>query len=386
MEKVENIKKYMAIANVNQRELADTAGIAQTTLSKMLNGKYPISHKYLLKIAKALDVSVGELEEEQTFSPNAVVEGYIEYCGEIKRIRTYRDFEKLAKRIEYETKELPKEVRKIRAENNRNKQIVKKSRANSSYLFNIDDFAVEQTHDATAVDCWAFKIAKETKDGIAMDFGNQCSGYPFMFHGQLFHTSESAYLCGQFSNDTEKHKQIQNQLLGEKNGYLAKDRIKYPNEDLIREDWDMLNAEWMLYVIWHKCKGNRDFAEKLKALPIDAVIIENSTTVYENTSVLWGCENKELEEARDKVEKYAKLEYYKMKSLEKKKDLPSLADFVQRARDEIQYIGTYKNGCNYMGKILKRCQIALLNETEPNIDYALFNEKKIYFLGELLEF
>ena len=139
MEKVENIKKYMAIANVNQRELADTAGIAQTTLSKMLNSKYPISHKYLLKIAKALDVSVRELEEEQTFSPNAVVEGYIEYCGEIKRIRTYRDFEKLAKRIEYETKELPKEVRKIRAENNRNKQIVKKSKANSSYLFNIDD-------------------------------------------------------------------------------------------------------------------------------------------------------------------------------------------------------------------------------------------------------
>lgn len=41
---------------------------------------------------------------------------------------------------------------------------------------------------------------------------------------------------------------------------------------------------------------------KIGTLPADAVIIENSTTVYENTNVLWGSINTEIEEARNKVQ------------------------------------------------------------------------------------
>ena len=39
-----------------------------------------------------------------------------------------------------------------------------------------------------------------------------------------------------------------------------------------------------------------------------------------------------------------------------------------------------------MGKILKRCQVALLDGTEPTINYDLLREKKIYLFGELLTF
>ena len=54
-----------------------------------------------------------------------------------------------------------------------------------------------------------------------------------------------------------------------------------------------------------------DFAEKLKLLPPNAIIIENSTTIHEGTSSSWGCKNVELEEARDKVKRYTTLQYMK---------------------------------------------------------------------------
>ena len=63
-----------------------------------------------------------------------------------------------------------------------------------------------------------------------------------------------------------------------------------------------------------------------------------------------------------------------------------LKENIQSARDEIQYIGTYSDGKNYMGKILKHCQLALLKNTEPNINYDLLRSKQIYLFGELLTF
>ena len=39
-----------------------------------------------------------------------------------------------------------------------------------------------------------------------------------------------------------------------------------------------------------------------------------------------------------------------------------------------------------MGKILKRCQFALLDGTEPSINYDLLRQKKIFLFGELLTF
>ena len=54
-------------------------------------------------------------------------------------------------------------------------------------------------------------------------------------------------------------------------------------------------------------------------------------------------------------------------------------------RNKIKYIGSYV-GTNCMGKILKMCQLALLNDTEPNIDYDLLRSKQIYLFGKLLTF
>lgn len=381
---IENIKRLLTEYNMTQLDLANKSGIAHETINKIVNGKYSPSAKLLSKIAKALNVDIDYLTSTTKTDIHTDVQGYIEYSGEIIKVTSYRHLQKLMERIEYETKTLPKEVKEIRAINEQNRKAIRKSK--TPYDFNLD-FEVIQSHDATSLDCWAFKTSKDTKSGITLDLGNQCSGYPFTMNGHTFHTAESAYLCGQFSNNTTECIEVQQRLLRETNGYTAKKYIKNTHKALIREDWETFRTEWMLYVIWSKCKDNTAFAEKLKQIPREAVIIENSTTVHEGTNVYWGCINQDIEQARDKVAKYTELKYQNDIRLGKirKKDVDIDAE-VQRARDEIQYIGIYSNGRNYMGKILKRCQLALLDGVEPQIDYDLLRSKQIFLLGELLIF
>ena len=386
MREIDNIKRIMDEARMSQRELSQRSGIAHETISKILNGKYPLSYKLLAKISDGLNIPTSELMEEAVTPVTVGVQGYIEYNDEIIKIKSFRQLQNLVEQIEYETSILPQQVKEIKALNEKNRKLIKKSTNNNDYEFNINDFELIQTHDATKVDCWAFKTASDSKDGIILNLGNQCSGYPFKLNGHVFFTSESAYLCGQFSHNKEEHKRIQNQLLYEKNGYTAKKKVKNANKALIRADWDSFRTEWMLYVIWAKCQ-NRDFAEKLKLLPPNAIIIENSTTIHEGTSSSWGCKNVELEEARDKVKRYTTLQYMKkVREGKIKKNSLELDALIQSERNKIQYIGTYSDGKNYMGKILKRCQLALLNNTEPRINYDLLRTKQIYLFGELLSF
>ena len=387
MKELDNIKKMMVELSISQIELSKRSGIAHATINKVLNSKYPLSHKLLVKFANGLNTTVAELMDEQAPLPITVeVQGYVEYDNEIIKIKSFKQLQKLVSQIEYETKILPNEVKEIRTINKKNRELIKKLQFNKDYDFNFNNFEVIQSHDATVTDCWAFKTSADTKEGMRIDLGNQCDGYPFNFHGHTFYTSESAYLCGQFSNNTEEHNRIQNQLLYEKNGYTAKKKVKNANKLSIRGDWNSFMAEWMLYVVWAKCQ-NSNFANKLKSIPKDAVLIENSTTIHEGTSVCWGCKNLELEAARDKIERYTELQYMKkVRSGKIKLNAQELKENIQSARDEIQYIGTYSDGKNYMGKILKRCQLALLNNTEPNINYELLRSKRIYLFGELLTF
>ena len=387
MDAKDKIKKQLLALGMSQSKLAELSGISFATINRIINGKQKITEAVLAKIANALNLSVEQLEQDDTKEVfDSDVQGYIEYDGEIRKVKSFASLQKLVSQIEYETKVLPKEAKEIIATNKKNKEAITKAKQNDLFHFNTDWDSIDN-YDATMYDCWAFKGADDEKDGIVLDLGNQCSGYPFPFHGHTFQTSESAYLCGQFSENTEECKRIQYQLLYERNGYTAKKRVKNANQNLIRNDWEEFRAEWMLYVIWSKCKGNNDFADKLKSIPRNAIIIENSTTVYEGTSVFWGSKNEELEAAREKVARYTELQYLKRVRQGKiKKNQTELNAEIQAARNDIHYIGTFKGGHNYMGKILKRCQVALFDGTEPTIKYDLLREKKIYLFGELLTF
>lgn len=387
MEAKDKIKQQLLALGITQTKLAELSGVAFGTINRILNGKQELKDGTLAKIANALNLSLEQLEQDDTKEVfDSDVQGYIEYDGEIRKIKSFASLQKLVEQIDYETSVLPKEAKEIIATNKKNKAIIKKANLNEQYQFNTEWKSIND-YDATMYDCWSFKTADEEKDGIVLDLGNQCSGYPFLFHGHSFQTSESAYLCGQFSQDIEECKRIQYQLLYERNGYTAKKRVKNANLNLIRSDWEEFMPEWMLYVIWSKCKGNKDFADKLKSIPRNAIIIENSTTVYEGTSIYWGSKNEELEAAREKVARYTELQYLKRVRQGKiKKNQIELNTEIQAARNAIHYIGIYSGGHNFMGKILKRCQFALLDGTEPSINYDLLRQKKIFLFGELLTF
>jgi len=386
MEAIEIIKHYIGELGITQTKLAALSGLSYGTVNRVLNRKQEIKPNTLKAIAEALNLPLHELlndTSKEVIVPE--VQGYIEYDGEIIKIKSFANLQKMYKRIEHETQVLPKEVKGIIALNKRNQASVS-SHPNQDFQFDLD-WESEGIYDATKIDCWGFKTSEDEKDGVVLDLGNQCSGYPFLFHGNEFFTSESAYLCGQFSLNSEECKRIQYQLLYERNGYTAKKKVKNANRKLIRQDWSDIMADWMLYVIWAKCRGNEDFANKLKSIPRDAVIIENSTTIHEGTSVDWGSKNSELEEAREKVSRYAELKYLKeIRQGKRKRNQSELDEVKAAARNEIQYIGTFSGGRNLMGKVLKRCQLALLSGMEPEINYELLRSKQIYLFGQLLTF
>ena len=229
-----------------------------------------------------------------------------------------------------------------------------------------------EAYDASQLNCWPFRKSTDIRDNITLSLGNLCKGYPFSLCGKNFHNSESAYLVGEFSQNTAQDAAIQQSLMNETNAFIAKKVIKKKNESLVRTDWEGIRLQWMLYVVWQKCIGNTDFRNLLLSIPKDAVIIEDSTNNHGATSSVWGAKNKERK--KELCKQYA--------NTMKKKDLDRL---VTVECNKINNIGVF-TGENNMGKILKMCQLALIYKVASPIDYAFLAEKKIYLLGELLTF
>lgn len=164
----------------------------------------------------------------------------------------------------------------------------------STSLFSGIVLGRNEIYDSSQVPVWRFSKSNDVRNGIQLDLGNLCGGYPFQMYGHTFYTSESAYLCGEFSQGGAKAGAVQRALLMEANGWSAKKRIKNVNVHLIRPDWEEIMIDWMLLVVWSKCKGNKNFARKLKSLPEEAVIVEDSSFQTGKTSLIWGAKNKEL--------------------------------------------------------------------------------------------
>jgi len=245
-------------------------------------------------------------------------------------------------------------------------------------LFDGIELGRTEIYDASKHNCWPFCKATDVRDGITLSLGNLCKGYSFPLNGHIFRTSEAAYLCGEFSSHTALNEAIQRDLQAEQNAFLAKKVIKRRNAEHIRQDWNDVRLQWMLYVAWHKCIGNANFRNLLLSIPDDAVIIEDSTANYGATSSVWGAKNKELRAVRRALKK----ELIAHNPTMRKKDLNLL---ISKECGNITNVGSFV-GENNMGKILMMCKIALQNNTVPPIDYELLRAKKIYLFGELLTF
>jgi len=137
----------------------------------------------------------------------------------------------------------------------------------------------------------------------------------------------------------------------------------------------------MLLVVWEKTKNNQMFKDLLLSIPADAHIIEDTTAFHSVTSNVWGAKNPILTNIRN-----AKANDIVQKLLSEGVTTIKLQDLYSKiVKNSINTYGVW-TGKNATGKALKLCQLALLNNTEPPIDYDLLNRSNIFWFGTKLQF
>lgn len=235
----------------------------------------------------------------------------------------------------------------------------------------------EEAYDASILNCYAFRRGTDSVEGHTLAVGNMVSGFPFAIEGVTFQNSECAYIAGMFSEDTNRHLELQEVLSIEGNGFMAKKKIRRFNEDAKRADWEEFNVQWMLYCVWCKVVGNADFRDMLLAIPSDAVIIEDSTFQNGSTASIWGTKNHEQRRLTTEYKKELEADGLCKGAIKKACDEKRLGEW----RKQGSFVGK-----NLMGKILMLCRDALLQGTTPDIDLELLRSKRIYLFGKLLKF
>lgn len=247
----------------------------------------------------------------------------------------------------------------------------------SNQNYTLGELLSEEAYNASSLDCYAFRRGTDVRNSITMSFGNMVSGYPFMLSGVPFHNSECAYIAGAFSYGTPEHIVLQQRLVTCNNGFMAKKAISKPNENEKRGDWDSFKIEWMRYCVWSKFIGNADFRKLLLEVPVNAVIIEDSTFQHSTTATLWGTKNAEIKNLLTQYRKELKAKGLNKTSIKRELDRMRLGKLAS--------VGVFR-GRNVMGKILMECRDSLRNGTEPSIDYALLRGRRINLLGRVLTF
>lgn len=221
---------------------------------------------------------------------------------------------------------------------------------------------------------WSFKKVDDIVHGMNLRLSNMVGGFPFECQDTVWKDSERLYLCGEFSNNTEEHRQIQEKLCSAKSGYAAKRWVKTPNKRAVREDFATFRLDWMLYCVWQKCLGNKDFRKLLTSIPEEVTLVENTTTDNQGTADIWGCRNKALVAERKRLTE----EITRQNAHLGKKELERL---VNIETNKVDSIGQWQ-GQNNIGKILMICRNALLAGAAPMVDYYLLKRAEIYILGK----
>ena len=248
------------------------------------------------------------------------------------------------------------------------------------YNKNISDMCVlgrEEVYKASPR-IWSFKFTDDIVNGINLNLSNMVSAYPFECGGYQWRDSERLYLCGEFSENTERHNEIQLRLVKSVSGFAAKRFVKSPNKRLVRSDFPSFRLQWMLYVVWQKCKGNADFRKLLMQVPNDVILVENTTTDKGGSAEIWGCRNAKLVNYRNNLA----AEITKANPNMKKKHLQHL---INIETNKVNSIDEWR-GQNNIGKILMICRDCIIKGKEPVINYDLLRDAQIHIFGKPLQF
>lgn len=392
-QQIDRIKNMMRSKNVTYPQLSSASGLSEITLRRLLRDtNYNPTIDTIKKIALALGVPYLEILEGREFNKKEFlgVKGYVDYRGKITRINSINDLKKITEQIntELNSKDTEAKYEKLDKEN-------QQTQATDAIDISSIDLFKEERYDTKQLYTWSFRKSDDEKDieelDVKMkrgktdvfknDLGNMCKGYPFKVCGEEFQNSECAYIAGLFSQNTPMNIKIQRELQACDNGYEAKKAIRRKYEQVggfHREDWNTFNVQWMLYVVWQKVSQNKEFSDKLRVIPDNAMIVENSSYQKGDTALFWGMKNEELRKAHDIIDIAVELEQYDAK----KKDVNVSK---RKKRSALNHIGVWE-GVNCMGKILTICKHCLEHGIEPPIDYNLLRSKKIYLFGRLLTF
>ena len=379
---IDRIKNLMEAKGMTNQELASKCGISAMTIGRILNNPdYNPTTDTVEKIAEALGVHEQYIyEAEKESKAKMPINGYIEYGGTISSIKTFKQLEKVYEGIKFDMN-VSKLVKELKAIDKQNKKSQTKTEIDISSI----DLRRPEEYDTSKVKTWSFLHTDDVRDGISLNIGNFSTDHELDLCGEHFYHSESAYIVGLFSQNTEESIRIQREVQYEKSPMDAKYsvRSKYVRLGKSRKDWDDFKHQWMLYVVWNKCLTNSEFAELLRLTPKDVFIIENTTNENnskkeDNSSGYWGAKNKELEDGHDLIEREVELSNPTMAARELKK-LKSIE------RNKLNNVGTWK-GINCLGKCLNICKYCLDTGTTPPIDYDLLRSKQIYLFGKLLTF
>lgn len=185
MTTADKIRELIAEKGLSQRKFAEMVDIHYITLGNNLKNNN-FSHKSIEKIAKTFGVSVYDLlaDEVQDRNASTDVEGYIEYNGEVQKIKDFRNLKKLLNDIEQQELYMKARQAKLPKQN----------------AIELEDITIQQweEYDATQVEVKSFRHHYDIVDDCKFNVGNMCVGYPFELCGVMFNNSEAAYIARRF--------------------------------------------------------------------------------------------------------------------------------------------------------------------------------------------
>ena len=94
----QRVDYFLSKKGMNQSDLAKGMGVSQANISKVLNGNPTLS--MITNIAKVLDVDPGELIKEEVKDVERI-NGYVEFGGEIHKLRSVDDLNKLYAKFDH---------------------------------------------------------------------------------------------------------------------------------------------------------------------------------------------------------------------------------------------------------------------------------------------
>lgn len=201
----------------------------------------------------------------------------------------------------------------------------------------VADLSRQEALDPSKLHLLTYSGPRDTCNGYESGkLGNMGGGFHFNLFGVKWYGTEHLYLCGEWSEEGSRSVEIQEYIRKMASGVYAKrcSKCKYKSE--IRKDFTTFRYDWMIWCIWQKCRLNKDFANLLRSIPEDQIIVE----VVKRDPV-WAA-------------------------------YPDEKGIIR--------------GGNALGKILTICRRCLINNTEPVINRDLLNQVGIYILGKKVEF